>query len=241
MLHLWCLFWQILTWVASLAAQSGAVTCNLEYVHCSVIKPPRSLAFYWDCATVALPVEILEPCLELVATALLVFSQWCHCCSTRLVFSCGFEEHALSGAQRSRGWWLLCSPRRSLGRWREPWRTGKRVGILFSFQAFKMAVRVDVMGLLRMATLTSLGLLELPATATDKAEMNSEKPSDFVDELWRASGLSCPALPVLVPYLSGSVCCSNGFWYLGYCVAPDKELTVCQQCVCRLWRNCQCM
>lgn len=57
-------------------------------------------------------------------TALLVFSQWCHCCSTRLVFSCGFEEHAFSGARRSRDWWLLCSPRTSLGR--------RRVGTVFS-------------------------------------------------------------------------------------------------------------
>lgn len=36
------------------------------------------------------------------------------------------------------------------------------MGTLFSLKAFKMAVRVDVVGLLKMATGTSLGLLELP-------------------------------------------------------------------------------
>lgn len=46
---------------------------------------------------------------------------------------------------------------------------------MFSFKAFKMAVRVDVVSLLKMTTLTSLGLLELPATTTEKAEMNPEK------------------------------------------------------------------
>lgn len=74
-----------------------------------------------------------------------------------------------------------------------------------------MAVRVDVVGLLKMATMTSLGLLELPATATEKAEMNPQKPSGFVHELWRASGLSCTGLLVLVLYLSGSCCCSDCF------------------------------
>lgn len=36
--------------------------------------------------------------LQLVATALLLFCQWCHCCTTRFVFSCRLGENSSTSA-----------------------------------------------------------------------------------------------------------------------------------------------
>lgn len=43
--------------------------------------------------------------LKLVATALLLFCQWCHCCTTRFVFSCRLGENSSkSDVQCFKGW-----------------------------------------------------------------------------------------------------------------------------------------
>lgn len=74
-----------------------------------------------------------------------------------------------------------------------------------------MAVRVDWGGFTEKDNLDIPRVVGAPSTAREKAEMSPKKPSDFVHELWRASGLSYPGLPVLLPFLRGSCCCSDCF------------------------------
>lgn len=101
-----------------------------------------------------------------------------------------------------------------------------------SLWASEMALRLDVVGLLKMVNMTSVVILELPVATTIQIEMNSRKPSDFVNESvsFKASNLPCLSLLVLVSYLGKSCLVFYIYYYYflnrGYCVSPDKELTV---------------